>query len=252
MQKLLGKKVFITGGNGGIGLAAAKLFQEHGADLAILGRDRASLDRAADSLGGNALILQGDVAKLHDIDVAMTALRERMGHLDVLFVNAGLANPSSFENFSEERFDETVAINFKGAFFTIQKALPLLRSGASVIVTTSISNQKGAANFSVYAACKAALYSLVKTLSLELIDRGIRINALSPGPIDTPRFGARWDAAPETVQAARQDFIRKSPLKRFGSPDEVARAALFLAGDDSSYVIGTELVVDGGVTLPLL
>lgn len=252
MQKLLGKTALITGGNGGIGLATARLFREHGATLAIMGRDRESLTQAATCLGEEVLILQGDVTHLPDIDRAMQTLQAKMGHLDVLFVNAGQANPGSCESFSEERFDETVGINFKGAFFTIQKALPLLRPGASVIVTTSISNQKGSPNFSVYAACKAALYSLVKSLSLELAGRGIRVNAVSPGPINTPRFGSRWGVPPEVVQAARDDFVRKSPLKRFGDPDEVARAVLFLACDDSSYMVGTELVVDGGAVLPLL
>lgn len=252
MKKLAGKTAFITGGNGGIGLAAAGLLQQLGASVAIMGRDRASLDAAATSLGAETLVLQGDVTRLADLDQAADVLRQRWDGLDILFANAGLANPAPFESCSEERFDETVAINFKGVFFTIQKMLPLLRSGASVIVTTSISNQRGAPNFSVYAACKAALVSLVQTLTLELAPRGIRINALSPGPIATPNFGTRWGVPPEAVQAAREEFIRKSPLKRFGTPDEVARAVLFLASEDSSYVAGTELVVDGAATVPML
>lgn len=251
-KKLDGKTAFITGGNGGIGLAAARLLKEHGAAVAIMGRDRASLDAAAAALGGDILVNQGDVAVLDDLDRAMQALRDRWSGLDILFANAGLANPAAFEDVAEQHFDETVGINFKGVFYTIQKALPLLRPGASVIVTTSISNQRGAPNFSVYAACKAALRSLVQTLALELAPRGVRVNALSPGPIATPNFGSRWGAPQEAVQAAREKFVNKSPLQRFGTPHEVAKAVLFLASDDSSYVAGTELVVDGALTVPLV
>jgi len=251
MHRLKGKTALITGGNGGIGLATAKLFLEHGARLAITGLDPQSLAHAQDALGSDTLVLRSDTSRLSDIDAAMREVQTRFRCLDVLFVNAGASQPAPFEHVTEERFDEVSAINFKGTFFTIQKALPLLTNGASVIVTTSISNQKGSPNFSVYAACKAAQRSLVQTLSLELIDRGIRVNAISPGPIDVPGFGSRWGVPPETVQAARDEFVRKSPLKRFGRPDEVARTALFLASDDSSYIVGAELVVDGGVNLPL-
>lgn len=252
MTKLAGKTAFITGGNGGIGLAAARLLQEHGADLAIMGRNPASLADAAAALGGKTLVLQGDVGVVADLDHAAEALQRHWNGLDILFANAGQANPAPFADFDERRFDETVAANFKGVFFTVQKMLPLLRPGASVIVTTSISNQRGAPNFSVYAACKAALRSLVQTLSLELAPYGIRVNALSPGPIATPNFGARWGVTPDVVNAAKEEFIRKSPLKRFGTPEEVAKAVLFLAGDDSSYMTGTELVVDGAATVPML
>lgn len=252
MHKLTGKTALITGGNGGLGLVTAQLFKEHGARLAITGRDPESLDRAQQVLGEDTLVLQSDVSRLDDIELAMRKVEAHFGHLDILFVNAGLANPAPFESFTEERFDETAAINFKGVFFTIQKALPLLSNGASVIVTTSASNQKASPNFSVYAACKAALVSLVRTLSVELISRGIRVNAVSPGAINTPNFGRRWGTPPEVVQHAREDLIRKAPIKRFGEPREIAQVALFLASEDSSYVVGTEIVVDGGLTLPLL
>jgi NAD(P)-dependent dehydrogenase (short-subunit alcohol dehydrogenase family) len=251
MQKLSGKTALITGGNGGIGLATAKLFREHGARVAITGRDAESLARAQDALGGDTLVLRSDTGKLTDIESAMRQIQEHFGHLDILFVNAGTSQPAPFELVTEERFDEINAINFKGSFFMIQKALPLLAKNASVIVTTSISNQKGSPNFSVYAACKAAQRSLVQTLSMELIERGIRVNAISPGPIDIPGFGSRWGVPPETVRMARDEFVSKSPMKRFGKPEEIARTALFLASDDSSYIVGAELVVDGGVTLPL-
>jgi len=251
MQRLSGKKVLITGGNGGIGMATARLFREHGARLAITGRNSVSLDKAQQELGEDVLVLQRDTGKLADIELTMRDVKEHFGQLDVLFVNAGASQPAPFEQVTEERFDDVAATNFKGAFFTIQKALPLLSANASVIVTTSVSNQRGSPNFCVYAACKAALRSMVQSLALDLIKRGIRINAVSPGPIDIPGFGQRWNMAPEAVQAVKDEFIRKAPMKRFGRPEEVAKVALFLASEDSSHVVGAEIVVDGGVTLPL-
>lgn len=251
MQRLLGKNALITGGNGGIGLATAKLFREHGAALAITGRNPESLARAQQALGDDTLVLRRDTGVLADIEATMSEVRNRFGHLDILFVNAGASQPAPFEQVTEERFDEVSAANFKGAFFTIQKALPLLTHNASVIVTTSVSNQRGSPNFAVYAACKAALRSLVQSLALDLIKRGIRVNAISPGPIDIPGFGQRWNMSPEAVQTVKDEFIHKAPSKRFGRPEEVAKTALFLASDDSSHIVGAEIVVDGGVTLPL-
>lgn len=245
MGKLSGKTVLVTGGNSGIGLAAAKLFTEEGARVAITGRDEETLGKAKLEMA-ELLAIKSDAGDVKQIEALMKRLGERFGKLDVLFVNAGSENVAPFEMVSEDAFDRSVATNFKGVYFTVQKALPLLASGASVIVTTSISNQVGAPNFSVYAACKAATRSLVQTLSMELVGRGIRVNAISPGPIATPGFG-RWGAVPsEIVEAVRKDFTQRSPLRRFGAPDEVAKAALFLACEDSSYCQGTELVVDGG------
>lgn len=250
MKKLSGKTALITGGNSGIGLATAKLFVDEGARVVITGRDAATLDQAQKMLGDNALAIQSDTGRLEDIDQLINTIKERFGKLDVLFVNAASGQPAPFELVTEAQFDATAAVNFKGVFFMIQKALPLLSGKASVIVTTSISNQMAAPHFSVYAACKAALRSLVQTLSLELIPRGIRVNAISPGPIDTPGFG-RWDAPREVVEAVRADFTARSPSKRFGRPEEVAKVALFLASDDSSYCVGAEMVVDGGFSLLL-
>jgi NAD(P)-dependent dehydrogenase (short-subunit alcohol dehydrogenase family) len=248
MQKLSGKTVLITGGNSGIGLATAKLFREQGARLIITGRDKASLAQAKSILGDGDLVVQSDAGKLADIESLMQEVQKQFGQLDILFVNAGIAQAVPFEFVSEELFDGMVSINLKGAFFTIQKALPLLTKNASIIVTTSITNQMGSPNVSVYGACKAALRSLVKTLGLELVGRGIRINAISPGPIDTPMFG-KFGLPDEVVQGIKADMVNKSPIKRFGTPEEVAKVALFLASEDSSYIVGDEIVVDGGMSL---
>jgi len=250
MQKLSGKTALITGGNSGIGLATARLFLEQGARVIITGRDAATLEEASRSLGHDVIALQSDAGRLGDIDALMRTVGERFGRLDILFVNAAFVAPGPFASVTEEQFDGQTAANFKGVFFTIQKALPLMSQGGSVIVTTSISNQVGAPMFSIYAACKAALRSLVQSVSLELIDSGIRVNAISPGPTDTPGFG-RWGVPQEVVEAARADFTRRSPIKRFAAPEEIAKVASFLASDDASYIVGAELVVDGGMTLLL-
>jgi len=247
-QRLSGKTALITGGNSGIGLATAKLFLEQGARVAITGRDEATLAQARKALGHDVLAIRSDASQVGQIEQLMATLKDRWGRLDVLFVNAAVAGPAPFEAVSEAQFDELSAINFKGAFFTVQKALPLLSDKASVILTTSIANQMGSPNFSVYGACKAALRSLVQTLGLELIGRGIRTNAISPGPITTPIWG-KFGLPSDAEQAVKAEVERKSPAKRFGSPDEVARAALFLASDDSSYVVGQEIVVDGGMSV---
>ncbi len=249
MQKLLGKTALITGGNSGIGLATAKLFLAQGARVAITGRDPESLAQAQRDLGQDTLVLRSDASKVADIDQLMATVGERFGgHLDVLFINAAAGQPAPMALTTEAQFDAMSSICFKGVFFAIQKAVPLMRPGSSIIVTTSIANQVGAPGFSVYAACKAAARSLVQTASLELAGHGIRVNAIAPGPIDTPGFG-RWDVPQEVVDAAREDFTRRSPAKRFGTAHEVAEVALFLASDASSYVVGAELVVDGGMSL---
>jgi len=247
-QRLSGKTALITGGNSGIGLATARLFLEHGSRVAITGRDPVTLEAASRSLGHDVLAVRSDTGSLADIDALMAAMAQQPGRIDVLFVNAAFAQPAPFEAVTEAQFDGQAGANLKGAFFTIQKALPLMSAGASVIVTTSISNQVGAPMFSVYAACKAALRSLVQSLALELAPKGIRVNAISPGPTDTPGFG-RWDVPREAVEAARADFSARSPMKRFASSDEIAKVALFLASDESSYVVGAEMVVDGGFSL---
>lgn len=248
MKKLAGKVALITGASSGIGLASARLFQAEGAQLAITGRDPQALARAAAELGGDVLALRADAGSLADIDRVMEQVKQRFGRLDVLFINAGTASPAPIEQVSEASFDAQMTTNLKGVFFTLQKALPLFGAGASVIVTTSITNQLGSPNFSVYGAAKAAQRSLVKSLGLELIGRGIRVNAISPGPIATPMFDRL--GLPDAVAAAKKLAIaEKSPIGRFGSADEIARAALFLASADASYMVGEEIVVDGGMSL---
>lgn len=247
-MKLAGKTALITGGNSGIGLATARLFQEQGARVAVTGRARQGLDKARRLLGDDALVLASDAASVAQIEQLMARVGEHFGKLDILVVNAAIAKPEPFESVSESAFDSTAATNFKGAYFSIQKALPLLSAPASIIVTTSISNRMGSPNFSVYAACKAALRNLVQTLGLELIGRGIRINAISPGPIDTPMW-ERFGLPAEILESIRDGVVAKSPIGRYGEADEVAKAALFLASDDASYIVGQEIAVDGGMSL---
>lgn len=248
MNRLEGKTVLITGGSSGIGLATARLFRAEGARLAITGRNPEKLAAAQEELGSETLVMRSEAGSLAEIDSLMERVKNRYGQLDVLFLNAGIAAPAPIDLISEAQFDEIVDINFKGLFFSIQKALPLLGKNSSIIVTTSITNQLGSPNFSVYGASKAALRSLVQSLSLELIQRGIRVNAISPGPIATPIFD-RFGLPADAVLARKSEIERKSPSKRFGTPDEIAKVALFLASDDSSYVVGEEIVVDGGMSL---
>lgn len=247
-QQLLGKTALVTGGNSGIGLATAQLLRAHGARVAITGRDAATLEQAQHASGSEILAMRSDAGSLADIDALMQQIGQHLGGLDVLFLNAAVAHPGPLEHVTEAQFDAMANVNFKGVFFTVQKALPLLRKGASVIVTTSIANQMGSPNFSVYAACKAALRSLVQSLALELVPRGIRINAVSPGPIETPIWD-RLGLPGEARQAIVDGIDAKSPMRRFGAPAEIAQTVLFLASDASSYVVGQEIAVDGGMSL---
>lgn len=251
MGKLSGKIALITGGSSGIGLASAKLFIAEGAQVIVTGRDPDGLAVAQDELGSSALVLKSEAGNLNDVDALFAQVKERFGRLDVLFLNAGVSRPAPFEQVTEEQFDQIVDLNFKASFFTIQKALPLLSGSSSVIVTTSITNQTGSPNFSVYGASKAALRSMVQSLSLSLIERGIRVNAICPGPIDTNAF-QRLKLPTEKVAAIHAEIKKRSPSKRFGTADEVAKAVLFLASDDASFIVGEEIVVDGGIGLVCL
>lgn len=251
MGRLKGKTALITGGTSGIGLATARLFRAEGAQLAITGRDPERLAAAQEELGRETLVVRSEAGSLAEIDSLMDQVKNRFGQLDVLFLNAAGGTPAPIELVTEAQFDETIGINFKGVFFSIQKALPLLSGNASIIVTTSITNRTGSPNVSIYGASKAALRSLVQSLGLALISRGIRINAINPGPIDTGGFN-RLPLPQDALQAIKSDIEGRSPIKRFGTPEEVAKVALFLASDDSAYVVGEEIVVDGGISLVCL
>ena len=247
MSKLQGKVAVITGGNSGIGLATAQRFVDEGARVAIFGRDANTLEAAVSQLGDAAIAVRGDVRSLDDLSGLFSTVEASLGKIDLLFVNAGVANLRPMDAVDEAHYDLMFDVNVKGAYFTVQKALPYLNDGASVVLNTSIANQLGNPNFSVYSATKAALRSLARTLSAELVDRGIRVNAISPGPITTPLFG-RMGLPEEAVDDMAAAFQDRVPMKRFGAADEIANAVLFLSSDDSSFVLGHELVVDGGLT----
>jgi NAD(P)-dependent dehydrogenase (short-subunit alcohol dehydrogenase family) len=251
MDRLKGKTVLITGGTSGIGLATAKLFIAEGARLIVTGRDPERLAAAQKELGSDTLVIRSEAGNLAEIDSLMAQVKAHFGHLDVLFLNAASGTPAPVDLVSEVQFDEIVDVCFKGIFFSIQKALPLLSGKSSIIVTTSITNRTGSPNFSVYGASKAALRSLVQSLGLSLISRGIRVNAINPGPIDTEGFN-RLPLPPEVFQAIKSDIEGRSPSKRLGTPEEIAKVALFLASDDSAFVVGEEIVVDGGISLVCL
>ena len=246
-MKLQGKVAVVTGGNSGIGLAIAREFAEQGADVVVFGRNAQTLDEAVRSIGNGTLGVQGDVTRLDDLDRLYQETVARFGKIDILVANAGIARPAPLDLTDEALFDLTSDINFKGAFFTVQKAVPHLNDGASIILVTSAGNVKGLPNFSVYVATKAAVRSLARSFSAELLPRGIRVNALSPGPIETPIFG-RMGLPEEAMEGIAAKMTEMLPIKRFGKPEEMAKAALFLASSDSSYVVGSELVADGGMS----
>jgi len=245
MGKLDGKVALITGGNSGIGLATAKQFVDEGAYVFITGRREPELARAVKEIGRNVTGVQGDVANLGDLDRLYAQIKRQSGKLDIVFANAGVARYAALGAISEEFFDSIFDTNVKGMLFTVQKALPLLPDGASIILNASIAGSKGLATYSVYSATKAAVRSFARTWTTDLKDRRIRVNAVSPGSIDTP--AARDLLASSGVGEKRKKMIAESvPLGRFGTPDETAKAVVFLASDDASYITGTELFVDGG------
>jgi NAD(P)-dependent dehydrogenase (short-subunit alcohol dehydrogenase family) len=246
MKRLEGKVAVVTGGNSGIGLATAKRLQDEGARVAISGRNQQTLDEAVNTIGNGVLAVRADVSKLTDVDKLYAQVSKKLGKIDVLFVNAGVAKFGPFADTSESTYDEQFDINIKGAYFTIQKALPFLNDGASIIVNTSVADQKGTAGTSAYSATKAALRSLARTTAAELAVRGIRVNAVAPGPIVTPIFG-RTGLPQEAIDEFAKEIISKVPMKRFGQPEEVAGTVAFLASQDASYITGVEINVDGGL-----
>jgi NAD(P)-dependent dehydrogenase (short-subunit alcohol dehydrogenase family) len=246
MGKLDGKVALVTGGNSGIGLATAKRFVSEGAYVFITGRRTEELAAAVKEIGKNVTGVQGDVSKVADLDRLFAQIKREKGKLDIVFANAGVAKYARLGTITEEFYDSIFNTNVKGLLFTVQKALPLLPDGASIILNASIVGSKGLATNSVYSATKAAVRSFARTWTTDLKDRRIRVNAVSPGSTDTP--GARDLLASSEVGEQRKKMIATvTPLGRFGTPDEIAKAVVFLACDDSSYVTGIELFVDGGL-----
>jgi NAD(P)-dependent dehydrogenase (short-subunit alcohol dehydrogenase family) len=245
MGKLEGKVALVTGGNSGIGLATAKQFVNEGAYVFITGRREQELAAAVKEIGRNVTPVQGDVSNLDDLDRLFAQIKREKGKLDIVFANAGIAKYAPFGTITEEFYDSIFNINVKGLLFTVQKALPLLPDGASIILNASIVGSKGLPANSVYSATKAAVRSFARTWTTDLKDRRIRVNAVSPGATETPGLNDLLASAPAGEQRAKM-ISNTVPLGRLGTPDEIAKAVVFLASDDSSYITGTELFVDGG------
>src|ERR1700732_3691658 len=246
MGKLEGKIALITGGNSGIGFATATEFVNEGAYVFITGRRDAELAAAVKEIGRNLTGIQGDVSNLGDLDRLFAQIKREKGKLDIVFANAGVAKFAPFGMITEEVYDAIFDINVKGLLFTVQKALPLMPNGASIILNASIVSSKGLPAFSVYSATKAAVRSFARTWSVDLKDRKIRVNAISPGIVPTPGYNTSLGMTQEQVDEFVQSSIGNIPLGRPGTTDEIAKAVSFLASDDSSYVTGIELFVDGG------
>src|SRR5882757_8520174 len=245
VMRLEKKVALITGGNSGIGLATAKQYVSEGAYVFITGRRDAELAAAVKEIGKNVTGVQGDVANLNDLDRLFAQIKREKGKLDIVFANAGVAKYAPFGTITEEFYDWTFDINVKGLLFTVQKALPLLPDGASIILNSSVVGSKGLPVNSVYSATKAAIRSFARTWTTDLKDRRIRVNAVSPGSIDTPGLSGLLGSS-ETGQQRLKNISNNVPLGRLGTPDEIAKAVVFLASDDASFVTGAELFVDGG------
>ncbi|MGV0104657.1 Oxidoreductase [Nostoc sp. DSM 114160] len=246
MKKLEGKIALVTGGNSGIGLATAKQFVAEGAYVYITGRRQAELDAAVEAIGKNVTAVQSDVSNLADLDRLFATIKLELGHLDIIFANAGGGQIAPLGAIAEEHFDKTFNVNVKGLLFTVQKALPLLPEGASIILNASITSIKGTPAFSVYSASKAAVRSFARNWILDLRERKIRVNAISPGVVPTPGYD-RLGLNDQQLQEFVDSQASTIPLGRVGTPDEIAKAVVFLASDDSSFVNGIELFVDGGM-----
>jgi NAD(P)-dependent dehydrogenase (short-subunit alcohol dehydrogenase family) len=246
--KLAGKIAVVTGGNSGIGLATAKRFVAEGADVVITGRRPDLLDAAAKEIGSGATGIRADIANLAELDGLFAAIKDRKGRIDVLFANAGLGEFAPLGHITEAHFEKTFGVNVRGTLFTVQKALPLMPDGASIVINGSMASIKGTPAFGVYAATKAALRSFARTWSVDLKDRKIRVNFVSPGTVITPVLKNELGLSDEQIEQLKQQVAATAPLGRVGTPDEIAKAVVFLASDDSSYITGVELFVDGGLT----
>jgi NAD(P)-dependent dehydrogenase (short-subunit alcohol dehydrogenase family) len=247
MRRFTNKIVVVTGGTSGIGLAAAKQFIKEGAKVAVTGRSPQSVGDAQKEIGADGIAIAADVTKSVELDSLFQQVREKYGRIDVLYVNAGIAKLGSVAETTEDIFDDILNANFRGAYFTVQKALPLLPDGGCIVFATSRFNKAGVAGTSAVSASKAALRNLTRTLASELINRNIRVNAVSPGVIETPLFG-KLGLGEADAQQLVQNLLQQIPAKRFGKPEEVATVVAFLASDDASYITGVELAVDGGRT----
>jgi NAD(P)-dependent dehydrogenase (short-subunit alcohol dehydrogenase family) len=245
MARLAGKKALITGGTTGIGFATAKRFLEEGAQVAISGQNQERLQEALSKLGNNAIGVLADLSLANNVQTMIDQVKRDFSSLDILVANAGITKPAPVNAVDESHINEQFDINFKGVFFTVQKALPILNNPASIVLNTSCLDEMGMPGMSIYSASKAAVRSLARSFSAELVGHGIRVNAVSPGPIETPIY-SKLGMPTEAVQAMAEGLIGKIPMGRFGQADEVAKAVLFLASDDSSFMLGEEIVVDGG------
>ncbi|TDW51596.1 NAD(P)-dependent dehydrogenase (short-subunit alcohol dehydrogenase family) [Flavobacterium sp. 270] len=245
-QKLNNKVAVVTGGTSGIGLAIAKRFAQEGAKVAVTGRNQQAIDKAVAEIGSNGLGIQGDASSLSDLTRIFQTVADHFGKVDTLVVNAGVYILGPLADFTEDQFDQVSDINFKGAFFSVQKALPVLKDGASVVLVSSTVNGKGVPNHAAYSATKAAVRSLARSFSAELLDRKIRVNALTPGPVDTPVFATVAGSA-EGAAVMKEAMGNFTPVKRVAQAEELAAAALYLASDDSSFMLGAELLLDGGL-----
>lgn len=246
-KKLENKVAVVTGGNSGIGLATAKKFVEEGAYVYITGRRQSELDKAVAEIGSNVSGVQGDIANLKDLDRLYAQIKAEKGGIDILVANAGFVEIKTTPEVTLEHFDKTFDINAKGTFFTVQKAFPLLRDKGAIVLVASCLHLKGFPQYVTYGATKAAIRHFTKSWAAELKDKGIRVNTLSPGAIETPIIAAQFPVQ-EDADAARAMFSQVTPLGRVGEPEEMASAVLFLASDDSSYITGVDLVADGGMT----
>jgi len=247
-KRLDGKIAVITGGNSGIGLATAQRFVQEGAFVFITGRRQSELDKAVKQTGKNVIGVQGDVSNLADLDRLYETVKQQKGGIDILFANAGVADVAPLGSITESHFDKIFNINVKGLLFTVQKALPLFQDGGSIILTASVGGSKGFEGVSVYGATKAAIRSFARSWTVDLKHRKIRVNAVSPGMISTPMLsGQGMGLGDEQVEQFKKSVLNSVPLGRVGNPDEIAKAVAFLASNDSSYITGIELFVDGGI-----
>ena len=247
MGKLNGKVAVITGGSSGIGLETARRFVEEGAYVFITGRRASELEKAKSAIGRNVTVVQGDVANLADLDRLWATVKAEKGGVDIIVASAGFVETITLAQATPEHFDKTFGINARGTFFTVQKALPLLRDNGSIVLVSSCVSNMGIPMYTTYGATKAAMRSFARSWAMELKERGVRVNTLSPGATDTPIIDGQFKTK-EEIAGAKKMFAEKTPLGRIGRPEELAAAALFLACDDSSYATGIDLVVDGGMT----